>query len=219
MIDRELLRDAVNALIASPRAHEMFEALTVLLPIATNNFPVKLSGDAAVLNPLIALKKSNPTGYDGVIELVEKRRAEAGFDRLTKDKASDEYDKTEYMRMFMDQKRQRERRAAAIENMLRPEREKLIGTARLEFMRRQSAAWKEQRDRFLEAARGPHGVKLEKEKMQETLARFWSAVDSDLDERETRARAEAVKPESQRRRPDASLEALLQALEFDPYKS
>ncbi len=210
---------AVATLIKAPDAHELFGELQLVLKLALNNVRVALTGAAGVLNPLIDLRKRNPEGYEGVLALVEKKRADAGFDPLITEAAERCYDKTEYMREFMNSKRERERRAVEIENLIRPEREKLRGTPRIEFMRRQSAVWKTDRDRFLQAAQGVHGEGLNLEKRKAAIVRFWSAVDADLEVREQRAKEQSLLPVHKRQRPEESLEALVRALEFDPYRS
>ena len=210
---------AVETLIKAPDAHELFGELQLVLKLALNNVRVALAGAASVLNPLIDLRKRNPEGYDSVLALIEKKRMDAGFDPLVTEASERSYDKTEYMREFMNSKRERERRAAEIENLIRPDREKLRGTPRIEFMRRQSAIWKTERDRFLQAAQGVHGEGLSMEKRKAAISRFWIAVDSDLEVREKRAKEEALLPAHKRQRPEESLEALVKALEFDPYRS
>jgi len=209
--------EAVNILIASPNAHEQFEAVETISRIAAIH-PIKLTGEGASMNALLKLRVSDPAAYERVLELVEKRRADLGYDALRTPKGAG-YDKVEYMRQFMDQKRERQRLAAEIENMLRSDRDKLVGSARLEFMRRQSAKWKLQRDAFLERARAGLGTKsLDKEQMQAALAQFWSAVDEELEARHAAAKAELLKPAGKRHVPDVQLDVLLAALKFDPYK-
>ena len=102
--------------------------------------------------------------------------------------------------------------------MLRPERDKLVGNARLEFMNRQSAKWKEARDRFLTVAKDANGGSLTREQEDAALQQFWTAVDQDLARQEEVARREMLKPVHQRAARDVSLAALDTALKFDPYK-
>jgi len=177
---RELLQQAVNALILRPDALELFEAVDSLLNLVPR-VPVRLTGASAVLNPLLDLKATDPTAFSRVMELADTKRAALGKPPLRPPKATG-YDKTEYMRAFMDQKRERQKRAAEIENLRRPEKDRLIGNARLEFMRVQSAKWKAQRDAALAKAAQSSGGRLSADVREAVLATFWAGVDKQLDE-------------------------------------
>jgi hypothetical protein len=187
MIDKTLLLEAVNTLVRSDDAGRLFadfEAVARLPP----DLPIKLSGDAAVLNPLLALRRQDRAKFDGVIELIESKREAAGAPPLRTPETPKGFDKVEYQRLFMDQKRHRERRAVLVENMRRPGRDKLIGNARLEFMRVQAAKWKEVRDAALNAARETAGRTLAKAEVQEVLSAFWQKIDRELDDAEAEIR-------------------------------
>jgi hypothetical protein len=177
---RELLQQAVNALILRPDALELFEAMDALLNLVPR-VPVRLTGAPAVLNPLLDLKSTDPTAFSRVMDLAEAKRTALGKQPLRPPKATG-YDKTEYMRAFMDQKRERQKRAAEIENLRRPEKDRLIGNARLEFMRVQSAKWKTQRDAALAKASQSSGGRLSAEVREAVLAAFWAGVDKQLDD-------------------------------------
>jgi hypothetical protein len=178
--DKSELLKAVHTLISSPHAHALFDQLSDVLGIASR-VPLLLRGDAAVLNSLLKLKLHNPGTYEKVIELIETKRAALGYDRLIQIPNKAGYDKTSYMREFMDQKRMRQRRAAEIENMRRPERDRLMGIARLEFMRRTSQRWKDLRDLALEQGRQDAGGSLTAAQRAKIIDTFWHAVDADLD--------------------------------------
>jgi hypothetical protein len=211
---QELLA-AVNMLITSPDAHQLLDATEAVSRIAGAH-PVKLTGDAAPMNALVRLRIEDPDAWDRVLNLIEQRRLEMGFDPLrTK---ADGYDKVAYMRQFMEQKRERQKVAVEIENLIRGERDALRGNARLEFMRRQSQRWKEQRDAYLDRAKVQlKTTTLTREQMQAALAQFWEVVDADLDQRLKQAKVDALKPGTHVR-PEVQLDVLLSTLKFDPYK-
>lgn len=214
---KELLLSAVNLLIKSPAAHELMAALEAAYSVARIH-PIKLSGEAAALNTLLDLRVSDEQTYNNVLGLIETKRQEIGFDKLQKPK-SDKFDKTEYMRAFMDRKRERQRRAAAIENMLRPPKDALRGRSRLDFMDRQSANWKRELDALVEKARNAHGGKLSNEQLTMIRDQFWSGVDEYLDKLEAETRSELMKSPQLRTKLSASLVQLDAALRHDPYKT
>jgi hypothetical protein len=213
---RQALLEAVNLLIASPKAHQLYETVEGVAHLAAR-YPVRLANDADGVNALLDLRVKDQQAYERVIELIEGKRASLGYDPLRS--AKEGYNKTQYMREFMEQKRERERLAVEIENMLRGDKNKLVGMARLEFMRRQSARWKEQRDAFLERAKEKvKAPALSKDQMRAALAQFWQAVDEELEIRHKQVKTEMLKPTNKRQQPDIQLDTLLAALEFDPYK-
>lgn len=191
--DRAALLAAVNKLVQDPAASDLYELLLEVIPPA-RRLGVRLMGDHADLNPLVDLAVNDPTGYANVMNLVEDKRAKVGYSPLDNARTADaQFDKTDYMRDFMHQKRMRERKAADIENLLRPEGQKLIGRSRLDFMHAQSLRWKKERDEMLQKSRQAQG-KLTRAQMRELLELFWSRVDTELDEMERLAREESQKP-------------------------
>ena len=207
------LLEAVNALITSLHAKEMFSSFLVAADVAARA-PICLTGAAEVLNPLLRLRMQNRPAYESAIGLVEARRALRGAPPLTGCKDSG-YNKTAYMQQFMDQKREREKRIAVIENLRRPERDHLRGNHRLEFMRRQSVKWKDLRDRALEAAREEAGGTLSAVQRKELLTRFWKAVDDDLEAKLIEAKQAQLDPH---RKPitDDDMQELWKALKLPP---
>src|SRR4051812_23821367 len=132
--EKQELLEAVTALITSPDAHELLDSLNSLYPLKRAGHPVALTGAAAVLNAMLRLRIADAPGYERVLDMIEMKRVALGYDTLRKGTAADKgYDKVEYMRQFMDQKRERQRLAATIENLRRPEKDQLVGNARLEF--------------------------------------------------------------------------------------
>lgn len=177
---REALRQAVITLVEAPDAEHLHDSLTAAVKLARVH-PIELSGDAATLNPLLHLGATNPEAFARIMALVDAKRREAGRAPLVPPQ-EDKFDKVEYMRVFMDQKRQRQRRAAEIENLQRPDRERLIGRARLDFMDRCAAEWKRELDELLERARTNMGTqRLPRDHLDALRAQFWASVDARLD--------------------------------------
>lgn len=185
MASKEELVQAVNFLVLDPSAPQHFDALRSLLKVAA--LPVQFTGDLSLLNPLVELYRDDRDAFQRVLDLVDNKRSHQGWPPLQERQT--DFDRNEYQREFMHQKRARERRIAEIENMSRPERDRLIGTARLEFMRRQSNVWKKRRDALLEASRKAQGGTLSKEQTNKLLSQFWEQIDAELDEAETEARS------------------------------
>lgn len=185
---RESLLAAVNTLVQAPDGPELYQAIGELLKIA-DKLEARFAGERAVLNPLVDLAVSDRERYLRVIGLVETKRLQAGLVPLIAQEDSG-YDKTEYMRDFMARKREREARAATIENLMRPESSQLKGRSRLDFMQMQSAKWKAQRDAMIASYRERVGRRLHRDEMRDLLSQFWAKVDRELDELEELARAE-----------------------------
>lgn len=182
MYDKQALLIAINHLVLSERAETHYNLLESLLGLPVDT-PVKLTDEAEMLNALLELGREDRDAYGRVMELVDRKRVERGWTPLLKPEPQG-FNRNEYQRDFMYQKRQRERRAVEIENMLRPARDKLIGNDRLEFMRRTSARWKESRDKMMTAARQASGGTLSKDQVSAILKAFWERVDRELDEAE-----------------------------------
>jgi len=172
------LMAAISALILDANAPSLY-ANMMLLAVRQSNL-LALSGRAEVLTPLLALYQSDRDKFDRIMDLVDSKRINRGWEALRV--VQDGFDKVEYQRQFMDQKRQRERRIADIENEARPPRDRLIGNARLEFMRVQSSRWKARRDEMIAAARVQAGGQLSKSDMQARLEAFWRGIDRELDQ-------------------------------------
>lgn len=185
MTDKHALLEALNTLIQSDDAQHLFNTLTTVAALKTVH-PVMMSGDAEVLNPLLTVARSSPDKFAHYMSLVDSKRAEAGLPLLAPQK-DDRFDKSAYMREFMYQKRQRQRRAADIENMSRG-KDRLIGRSRLDFMDAQAAKWKAELDRRIAAVRAAHGQNLPRELLDTVRAQFWSWVDESLDQAEADAK-------------------------------
>lgn len=207
-VDQDV-KDAAALLVTGENAEQLFRTLEATVRKAAG-LPVKLTGEFASVNPLLRLSQTDYPTYEVIIKWVFSKRKASGLEPL-KDEQSDL--RREYMREFMAAKRVRERRAVDIENMLRSESDKLVGTARMEFVRRQSAAWKLQRDKLLEAERmALGGGRLPTEVYSSTLQGFWADVDRQLDEMEALTLDELRKPLTQRKRLSPQMQALQDAL-------
>lgn len=209
----DLVKAAAIKLITAANSHELHEALEAVTRLATR-YPVKLSGDASVLNPLVALSVADPDKFKAVMEFIDRERLKRGFDAfMAPPKASAKENKVAYMREFMDQKRLRQRKALDIENMRRPEKDRLVGNARMEFMRRASLRWKDLRDEALARAT-PTGGTLTAKQRSDVLDRFWAAVDEDLEHKMAEARKYQLNPN--RPTPDDGMGELMAALNLPP---
>lgn len=182
MVDRQALLEAINHLVLDDDAEKKFHTITELAKLPAT-VPVRMTDEASCFNSMLDLARSDSQAYLKVLDLIDSKRIQRGWPPLRKPEPEG-FNRNEYQRDFMHQKRQRERRAVEIENMLRPARDKLIGNARLEFMRRASAKWKDRRDALVNAAREGSGGTLSKEQVTAILKRFWEQVDLELDEAE-----------------------------------
>jgi hypothetical protein len=207
--DKQLLVEAVNILIVDPAATELYQSMALAAGVAAR-VSIVLTGEAAVLNPLLRLRVNDREAYDKVLELIDRKRQERGLSTLV-NREPKGYDKTAYMRQFMDQKRERQRRAAEIENMRRPERDRLVGNARLEFMRLQSLKWKQLRDQMMKRAQDAAGGSLTADARRELVERFWRTVDADLDAKAEAAKKAQLNPSRRVKESDES-DSLLEAL-------
>lgn len=184
-MDKRALLTGVNMLVTHNDASLLYESMTALARLP-EHLLIGLIGEASELTPLVDLRRRDPERFESVMALIESKRREALLAPLQDPERG--FDKVEYQRQFMDQKRQRERRAADLENAVRPERDRLIGNARLEFMRTQGQRWKKRRDEMMIAAREAAGGHLTKEQQTQVLQSFWGSVDAELDELEVSVR-------------------------------
>ena len=188
MVDKDALLEPINFLVLDATAPRMFAVLMDVVKV--KQLPVKLMGDAAILNPLLALSREDEEAFDRVVALIDSKRAKRGWPPL---KTDEKFDRNEYQRDFMYQKRVRERRAADIENMNRTDRTRLIGTKRIEYMRTISNRWKKRRDELLDAERKRLDGTMPLETMRSLLEQFWARVDEELDALEAEARRQMMK--------------------------
>lgn len=213
---KEALLAGINLLIRSPDAHAMFNTMQAAAALIGRYKEVRLSGESEPLNTLAILKSSHPDRYNAVIDLIERKRAEAGAEPLLTPK-DNKFDRNEYMQQFMVQKRLRERRAVEIENMLREPRDRLIGRARLDYMQRKASEWKTARDDLIAEAKAGRGSRLTRDETNKILSQYWERIDAQLDALEEAARRELQQPTSRRSKSLSSLAELDAALRHNPY--
>lgn len=198
-VDKQALLDAVNDLIADDAPRAKLEALDVVYEVSRRH-PVKLTGDMAVLNPLLTLRREDELGWENVKTMIDAFRAKAGKPPCWPAPKPERFidRKNEYQRAFMLRKRERMLRASEIENLQREPHERLIGNARLDFERRVAAHWAELRDAALEKARLANGGKLSRDEAADIRDAFWGRVDAELDAKEEAVRRELLKPKHMR---------------------
>jgi hypothetical protein len=140
------------------------------------------------LNALVELASSDPKGFEGVQELIDGKRRDKGLRAIWPDKSEERFDKVEYQRILMQERRRRTGRAVDIENMQRPEKDRLVGTKRLEFENRTLARWGEELQTLLDNARALNGGSLTRDQQRAIRDNFWSGVDQKLDDTESEVR-------------------------------
>jgi hypothetical protein len=196
--DRANLLAAVNDLIADPNPVYKLEAFETVATL-NRNYPVRLTGELAVLNPLLEIRISDAAKWANLQGFIDAKREVNGMEPLWPPEAPRKFDKTSYQRELMALRRARSGRAVEIENLQRPEGEKIRGVDRLEFERRQLAAWGQECKGQIEAARKHRGGHLTKDQTDLIRMRYWENLDKALDEREAAVRAELLKPAHKRR--------------------
>lgn len=205
----ENLMAAAKLLIKEHDGPPLYRMMVECAVLMHKYHELRFVGAAEPLTTLGAMKVRNNTVFQGVIDLIERKRKEVGYAPLD-DKPEKGFDKDAYMAEFMQQKRLRLRRAAELENMRRPERDRLVGKPRLEFMDRQSALWATQREEFLERAKQSAGGRLSKAQREEVVAAFWTKIDNTMD---------ALEDSLRNKGPGVSAAELEAVLRHDPYKS
>lgn len=198
--DKQALLEAVNDLIQDHAAALKVTALDEVAKLK-RRYPIKLTGELAILNPLLNLMSDDPDAWEQVKILIDKKRALLEFEPLwpAPKKVTFADRKNEYQAKLMARIRERANRAVEIENMQRPERDRLIGNARLEFMRLTTNKWGKERDARIAAEKAAAG-KLTKAQIDAIRDKFWLSVDEMLDEKEALVRKEILKPAHQRQR-------------------
>lgn len=184
MYDKYEIKSASLTLIRADNADILHRYLMGAVNISGKT-PVRLTGDGAAMNPLLWLAQTDRPKFDAVLLRADELRIAAGADPLR----TYGFQKNAYQTEFMAQGRQRRGRASTLENLDRPERDKLRGAARLEFERVVQARWKQQLDALISKARVANGgTVLPKAAMDSLRSRFWAGVDTALDEKEAAAR-------------------------------
>lgn len=183
MIDLQDAKEAATHMANHEEAVATYRHMDSLLT-KVPDVPARLSEGHAWANPLLRLQASDPITYQTIIAWVDRKRQERGLTPLFS--LDVEFDKTEYMREYMANKRARERRAVDLENKHRAERDKLAGVTRHAFLKKLTADWLTKRDTLLDKMRTARGRRLTKEELQGALTQFWAAVDDELEAAERR---------------------------------
>ena len=184
MYDLTEIKGAAQTLTRSDSATQIYKNLMDAVAVS-GTIPLKLTGEAAAMNPLLWLAQKDFQRYEALLKWIDVERVKLGLLPLKKKG----FELNPYQREFMAAGRYRRGRASDLENKERPTKDKLRGTTRLEFERTVQAQWKKQLDGHLDRARQqtPTG-KLTKEVLTEITNRFWAGVDTALDEKESDAR-------------------------------
>lgn len=200
--EKQALLDAINNLVedASPGyKRDAMEAVSRLRP----TYPVAFTGKLRVLNPLLDMQLDAPAAWERIKHLIDDRRAKLDLEPiwpepgrvLFKDR------KNEYQRNLMASIRERCNRAVEIENMQRPEKDRLKGNPRTEFMKTVNHEWAKRRDAAIHAAaQAALPARLSRDQISTVRDRFWESIDRELDEREELVRQEILKPVHLRRK-------------------
>jgi len=187
---KALLAEAVNELIEASDAQAMFKTLTGVHDVAMKGFPVRMTGRSAVLNPLLEMMLEDPERADRVMELIDRKRRERGLDVLV----APGFDRPKYMRELMADKRARLRRLVNLWNQLRPAKDAIKGTVRMEFERTHAERWYSVRLEREEDLRSAKGSRLTNEERTEIIRKLWADVDAELDALEDHVQAELRRP-------------------------
>lgn len=181
------IREAAMTLTRSEDAPRLYKNLMDSIAVI-GTIPIKLTGDAAAMNPLLWMAQDNFQKFTLLFDRVDAIRVKASLPPLQ----VRGFQNKPYMREFMAAGRLRRGRASDLENKDRPAKDKLRGTNRLEFERMMQAQWKKQLDGHLDRARQqtPTG-RITKEVLTAITNRFWAGVDTSLDEKEAEARHRA----------------------------
>lgn len=189
---KQALVDAVSALVdlEDETAQRYSQTIDGMARFRARHPDAWLGYELEVLNPLVDLANTDPTGFSRIQQLIDSKRLARGAARAWPEPEEEKFDKVEYQRQLMQERRRRSGRAVEIENMQRPERDKLIGNKRLEFENRIAAKWGDELRSIMELARQEAGGRLSKSRQQQIREQFWAGVDQKLDvEFETARRA------------------------------
>lgn len=189
-----LLSEAANALIEEHDAPDLYKKMIGVYEIARAGLPIQLTGRPAVLNPLLQLFLEDYPSAERVIHLVNRKRDDAGAPAL----GELGFDRAEYMRQLMANKRARETRFMKLWNDMRAEHDQIRGAARMEFMRIHSSRWLGVRDERQDALRARLGRRLTQVERSSVIKQLWGDVDAELDALEAFVQSELRKPIHQR---------------------
>lgn len=180
---KQALVDAVSALVdmGDEKAERCGQTVEGMARFRVRHPDAWLGYDLEILNPLVALAEKDAEGFVRVKALIDGKREARGAQRVWPDPGDERFDKVKYQRQLMQERRRRSGRAVEIENMLRHERDKLVGTTRLDFENKVIARWGDQLRAVMELARSNAGGRLSKQAQQQIREKFWAQVDEKLD--------------------------------------
>lgn len=181
MEDREKLLLAANTLLRGAEAVELYRNL-LDVAVLPRNLPVKLTGEAADLNPLLALYRADKAAFDNLIARIDARREQQSLPPLNAAPPKKKFDKNAYQRELMASIRSHTIPAARIENLRRPPSGQLVGAARLEFMRQQGKKWSVRLKAAIDAISDGRPISRDTRRM--ATDRFWGWIDKELAEQE-----------------------------------
>ncbi len=191
---RALLNEAVEVLARDPDAPRLYKQLIGVYEVASKGIDVRLIGRPGVLNPLLEMMLMDYAKFERVMGLVDKAREAEGSDPLDEPG----FARRPYMRELMANKRSRESRLIALLNQLRPERDRIQGTAKLELQRVHATRWQGVRTEREEEARVRLGRRLTKAERESIIAKLWDDVDAEIDALEVFVQQELRKPATAR---------------------
>jgi len=152
-------------------------------------YPVRFKGELEFLNPLLDLVLEHPEQFGIVKTMIDARRLEAHREIMFPPPPPDKFHRAAAQRTIMQVRRERARRATLIENAMRPERDRLMGHARLEFQRKVLLKWGADLKRQLDEARhGRGGVRLKRPAYDAICDRFWANIDAEMERQEAQLR-------------------------------
>lgn len=194
IFSKQALVTAVGALVDldDDTAERYGSTIESMARFRVRNPDAWLGYDLEVFNPLVELAGADPDGFAGVQELVDKQRRARGAKPAWPDKSDEGFDKVEYQRLLMQERRRRAGRAVEIENLQRPEKDRLVGTKRLEFENRTLARWGAQLQAILDEERAEFGGSIPRVQQRQIREKFWAGIDRHLDELEKSARRKRI---------------------------
>jgi len=192
--EKALLAEAVETLATDDGAERMYKQLLLVYDAASGGLPVRLTGRPSVLNPILELMLEDYDTAGRVLDLIDRKRSQAGREPLD----NGGFSRKPYMSKLMADKRARQKRFVIAWNQLRPERDALRGTARMEFERIHAARWMTVKLEREDEARARLGRRLTNEERARMTEQFWADVDAEIDALEDYAQQEMRKPATAR---------------------
>lgn len=167
--DLSRVRLAVQFLVDSPYFHQHTKKLTASV---SRPRALPFRGQAEVLNELILVGRQNLQALTNLLHVAEHKRD----------------DRNEYQRQYMAAKRQRDRKALLLEEIL--EGRKLPHDYRVRILHKQYVVWNKERDQFIKSL---GDVSWTERNVQ--LRTFWERKEAELDElvEEARKRGPVVR--------------------------